>query len=346
MNKKLLNIDEYKPSERTYDSHVSKLDWNECNLELSEEFQKILLSSISDIILSEYPNIHNNKLLELLANYSNVDSDNIQIFNGSDSALHYIFAALLDAETRVLIYYPNYNQIQTYLKLYTDNISYSQIVDPFNEHVYDFSAIENNDFIYLSNPNNPTGYCLPVETLEQLLNKYKGKYFVIDEAYFEFSNQTCSHLVKSFDNLIVTRTFSKGFSLASVRLGYICADKSIIKLINKIRNTKEVNSFAQALGICVLENKKYVDERIKKIVFNREKFQKQLEINKITFIKSQANFVLVKVKNSEEITKKLSAENILVRDRGMFEGLENTIRITIGKWPDLEKVIKIILENK
>jgi len=144
MNKKLLNIDEYKPSERTYDNHISKLDWNECNLELSDEFHKILLSSISDIVLSEYPNIHNVKLLELLADYSNVYSDNVQIFNGSDSALHYIFAALLNAETRVLIYYPNYNQIQTYLKLYTDNINYSKIIDPFNYHVYDFS--ENDPF--------------------------------------------------------------------------------------------------------------------------------------------------------------------------------------------------------
>ena len=102
MNKKLERIEEYKPSQRTYETNVSKLDWNECNLEFNEEFQKILLSSLSEISLSEYPNIYNSELLDLLADYCDVFRENVQVFNGSDSALHYIFAAFLNPETKVL----------------------------------------------------------------------------------------------------------------------------------------------------------------------------------------------------------------------------------------------------
>lgn len=346
MNKKLERIEEYKPSQRTYETNVSKLDWNECNLEFNEEFQKILLSSLSEISLSEYPNIYNSELLDLLADYCNVYRENVQVFNGSDSALHYIFAAFLNPETKVLVYYPNYNQIQTFLNLYSENVSYSQIIDPFGEHLYDFNALQDYDVIYLSNPNNPTGNCISIDVIEELLANYKDKLFIIDEAYYEFSKKSCTPLALKFNNLIVTRTFSKGFSLASIRLGYICANKQTIELINKIRNTKDVNSFAQALGICALKNKFFIDQRIEKVINNREKFQLLLSDNKFDFIKSQANFVLIKVKDSARVTKTMLENNVLVRDRGMFEGLENTIRVTIGEWHEMEKIIKILLENE
>jgi histidinol-phosphate aminotransferase len=345
MNKKLNEIDEYKPSDRTKKPNVYKLDWNECNLEFDNEFKQILSSCISDVMLSEYPDIHNDLLYSLLADYCGLQDSNIQIFNGSDSALHYIFAALLNRDSKVLVFNPNYNQIFSYLKLYSDFIESSDIIDPFDKHDYNYDDIKNFDLIYLSNPNNPTGKLLQIEKIENLLILYPDKYFVVDEAYFEFSKQSCCHLIKNFKNLIVTRTFSKAFSLASIRLGYICADKSIIKLINKIRNTKDVNSFAQALGVCVLQNKRFIDSRVEIIIENRERFQKELEKHGIKFVRSKANFVLVKTYDSKILTQKMLDNDILIRDRGMFKNIENTVRITIGDWQIMEKIINLIVEN-
>jgi histidinol-phosphate aminotransferase len=150
---------------------------------------------------------------------------------------------------------------------------------------------------------------------------------------------------EKYHNIIITRTFSKAFSLASIRLGYICADKILINEINKIRNTKEVNSFAQILGLTALNNINYINDRVNLTIENREKFKTILKENKINFIDSDANFILIKVKNSQLIINELYKENILVRDRGMFFGLENTIRITIGDWDDMEKIIKILLNK-
>ena len=344
-NNRLELIDEYKPSKRTVGGDVKKLDWNECNLPYDEKYTDILSSSLSNINYSEYPNINNENLINKLSLYCGVESKNVQTFNGSDSALHYIFATFLNTDTRVLIYYPNYSQIETYIKLYSDNVNHSAIYSPFGPHEYNFYDIIHNDVVYISNPNNPTGHCLDVRVIERLLTIHPEKLFIVDEAYYEFSKKSCSKLVKTYGNLIVTRTFSKAFSLASIRLGYICANEELINSINKIRNSKEVNSFAQKLGEVALDNINYVEDRVDIIIKNRNRFEKILENNNIDFIKSDANFILIRVDDSKRIIEELSDKNILVRDRSMFSGLHNTIRITIGEWEDMETIIKTILNK-
>jgi histidinol-phosphate aminotransferase len=345
-NNKLNNFQEYKPSNRSGDSDISKLDWNECNLQSNDYFYELLSKSLHKVNYSEYPDINNEGLLTKLALYCGVDKKNVQTFNGSDFALHYIFACFLNKDTRVLIYNPNYTQVDTYVRLYSDAINYSDIIDPFRDHAYNFNDIENNDVIYISNPNNPTGYCINPPAIKDLLEKYTDKLFVIDEAYFEFSGKSCAKFVKEHKNLIVTRTFSKGFSLASIRLGYICASEELISVINKIRNTKEVNSFAQILGEVALDNIEQTEKRIKKIKENKEKLEFLLDENNIQYIKSEANFVLLKVSDSQKIVEDLANQKILVRDRSIFSGFENTIRVTIGDWDLMEKVVKTILKYR
>ena len=338
-------IEEYKPSNRIDGVDVKKLDWNECNLPYDEEYSKLLASSLTSINYSEYPNINNENLLNKISFYCGVGLDNVQTFNGSDSSLHYILAAFLNKDTKMLIYYPNYTQIETYVRLYSNNINYSQIDDLFGKHEYNFYDIAHNDIIYISNPNNPTGFCLQPKIIENLIVRYPNKLFIIDEAYYEFSNKSCSKLVNEHKNIIVTRTFSKAFSLASIRLGYICSSKELMGPINKIRNSKEVNSFAQRLGEVAMDNFGYIQKRIDIINNNREKLQRELIKHKIDFIKSEANFILIKVLDSEKIIKELFNLKILVRDRSMFRGLENTIRVTIGEWCDMEIIINTILKQ-
>ena len=101
-NRRLDLINEYKPSNRLYGGDIKKLDWNECNLKFDNDFKKILLDSLSDVIYSEYPNIDNKILIKKLSDYCNVNIDNIQTFNGSDSALNYIFATFLNKEFKTL----------------------------------------------------------------------------------------------------------------------------------------------------------------------------------------------------------------------------------------------------
>lgn len=341
-NRNLKNIKYYLPSDRSQNDETVKLDWNECNIPFNEDYLNYLRRSIFTVNLSEYPNINNKNLINELSNYCGIDGENIQIFNGSDSALHYIFATFLNPETKVLIYYPTYTQVESYIQLYSNNLNYSYITDLFGNHEYDFNDIENNDLIYITNPNNPTGKIIEPSEIEKLIIKYPNKLFIIDEAYYEFSNKTCVNMVKNYNNLIVTRTFSKAFSLASIRLGYICTNIKNINEINKIRNTKEVNSFAQSLGLAALKNINYVKDRISIINNNKEFFINELKKLNIEFIDSMSNFVLIKVINSSDLINKLTNQNILIRDRSSFKGLENCVRITIGEYEDMETIIKTI----
>lgn len=341
-NRNLKNIKYYLPSDRSQNDETVKLDWNECNIPFNEDYLNILRRSIFTVNLSEYPNINNENLINGLSNYCEVNEENIQIFNGSDSALHYIFATFLNPETKVLIFYPTYTQVESYIRLYSNNLNYSYITDLFGKHKYNFNDIEDNDLIYITNPNNPTGKILEPSEIEKLLIKYPNKLFVIDEAYYEFSNITCVGMVKEYSNLIVTRTFSKAFSLASIRLGYICSNINNISEINKIRNTKEVNSFAQSLGLTALNNINYIKERVDIVNNNKNIFTNELKKLNIEFIESMSNFVLIKVINSSDLINKLTNQNILIRDRSSFKGLENCVRITIGEYEDMETIIKTI----
>ena len=146
-NNRLELIDEYKPSKRTIGGNVKKLDWNECNLKYDEEFSKILFSSLSTINYSEYPNINNESLINKLSLYCGVESKNVQTFNGSDSALHYIFATFLNKDTKVLVFYPNYSQIESYISLYSNHLNFSNINNVFGEYSYNFDDINDNDVI-------------------------------------------------------------------------------------------------------------------------------------------------------------------------------------------------------
>jgi len=341
-NRNLLKIKPYTPSNRFQNTHTKKLDWNECNLPFDENYLLKLKESVLNVNLSEYPNINNDELLNGLEKYCGINKSNIQIFNGSDSALHYIFATFLNSETKVLMYYPNYNQVESYIQLYSNNLNYSHITDLFGSHTYNFEDINDNDVIYITNPNNPTGKIIDPTVIEELLKIHPNKLFIIDEAYYEFSDKTCVKLINNFNNIIVTRTFSKAFSLASIRLGYICTNKKNINEIDKIRNTKEVNSFAQILGVVALNNINYIKNRVEVINNNKKFFINELKKLNIEFIESMSNFVLIRVKNSSFLIDNLTKKNILVRDRSTFTGLENCVRITIGEMNDMITIINTL----
>jgi histidinol-phosphate aminotransferase len=345
-NDNILNIKEYVPSERVYNPNFKKLDWNECNIPINSKYLEILQNSIKNINLTEYPNVNNQFLIKKISLYCGVDSSNIQIFNGSDSALTYIFATFLNLDSRVLIFHPNYNQIESFIRLYTKYLSFSKIENIFSSHDYNLNDVKNCNVIYFSNPNNPTGYYLSNQIIEQLISNYPQKLFVVDEAYFEFARQTAIELIKKYDNLIIIRTFSKAFSMASIRLGYICAQESIISIINKIRNIKEVNSFAQVLAETALDNIDFIKERINVITFNREFFKKRLKSLSIPYTQSQANFLLIKMKNSLKFINECLNNHILVRDRNSIKGLENCVRITVGEIEDIKKILNIIKLQK
>tara|TARA_R100000231_G_scaffold82839_1_gene63272 strand:+ start:7 stop:1068 length:1062 start_codon:yes stop_codon:yes gene_type:complete len=346
VNKKILKTKPYVVSNRTSNSQVKKLDWNECSMPLSDDIQSVLDQAIKNVNLTEYPPINNRKLVQKIAAYCGVRDENVEIFNGSDSALEYIFSCFVDEDVSVLVYDPNYTQIDNLISLQTDNFYHSQIENLLTMPKYDLSQIAKADVVYISNPNNPTGFALEPSVIEELVLQNESKLFIIDEAYYEFYGKSCCYLVNQVDNIIVTRTFSKAFSLASIRLGYICTSKKNIEIINKVKNKKEVNSFAQALGYCVLENIEMFNKRTELVKQNRDDFISDLRSINIEHLRSDSNFVLIRLKNHKLALSELIKNNFLVRDRSSIKGLENCVRVTVDTAQNMKAISGILQQTE
>ena len=322
-----------------------KLDWNEATLQPNPKLLNDISSFCTSNKLFNYPDVIADELKKEIANYNSINVENIELFNGSDSALNTIFSVFID-NSNVLLFEPTYTQVKPFINLYGGKIVSSEIMNIFTSHDYKFEDISKSDIVYIVNPNNPTGNLISKQTILNLANKYKNKLFIIDEAYYEFSNMTVVKEALNFDNIIVTRTFSKAFALAGLRLGYIVANQKLLQLINKVRNSKDINSIAQIGALSSLKNIDYIKEYSNEIRQTKSYFTKQLRDLNYEVADSESNFVLVKVHNSDSFIKYLNFNKILVRDRSSLTNLKNCVRITIGNSSQMNKVINIIKEYK
>ena len=313
-------------------------DWNESEFPPTN---KVFEEMKSFYRYERYPDITAKLLKSKLSDYVSLPVDFIEVYNGSDDALKDIITVFVDKETHVLSYQPSYTQVNTFITTNTENYMKVNIKNPLGEHEYDFDYCKVANVVYLVNPNNPTGKLLAVDEIEKLLKTYPDTLFIVDEAYYEFAKQSCSHLVISHKNLIVTRTFSKAFGLASVRLGYCMGHPDTLSHLRKIRNGKAVNSLAQLCGIAALDDLDYLDSRIDEMNDAKKFFVDNLP-HEYYAVDSQTNFVLLKTPDSKKLLNKMKDNKILIRDRSSFDNLENCVRITIGSKKQIIRVLDVI----
>ena len=313
-------------------------DWNESEFPPTNKVFEVMKSFYR---YERYPDITAKLLKSKLSEYVSLPVDFIEVYNGSDDALKDIITVFVDRETHVLSYQPSYTQVNTFITTNTENYMKVNIKNPLGEHEYDFDYCKVANVVYLVNPNNPTGKLLAVDEIEKLLKTYPDTLFIVDEAYYEFAKQSCSHLVISHKNLIVTRTFSKAFGLASVRLGYCMGHPDTLSHLRKIRNGKAVNSLAQLCGVAALDDLDYLDSRIDEMNDAKKFFVDNLP-HEYYAVDSQTNFVLLKTPDSKKLLNKMKDNKILIRDRSSFDNLENCVRITIGSKKQIIRVLDVI----
>ena len=313
-------------------------DWNESEFPPTNKVFEVMKSFYR---YERYPDITAKLLKSKLSDYVSLPVDFIEVYNGSDDALKDIITVFVDRETHVLSYQPSYTQVNTFITTNTENYMKVNIKNPLGEHEYDFDYCKVANVVYLVNPNNPTGKLLAEDEIDKLLKTYPDTLFIVDEAYYEFAKQSCSHLVISHKNLIVTRTFSKAFGLASVRLGYCMGHPDTLSHLRKIRNGKAVNSLAQLCGIAALDDLDYLDSRIDEMNDAKKFFVDNLP-HEYYAVDSQTNFVLLKTPDSKKLLNKMKDNKILIRDRSSFDNLENCVRITIGSKKQIIRVLDVI----
>ena len=339
VRKSINNLQTYNVGGRSdLSSDWECFDWNESEFPPTNKVFEVMKSFYR---YERYPDITAKQLKNKLSEYVSLPVDFIEVYNGSDDALKDIITVFVDKDTKVLSYQPSYTQVNTFITTNTEHYEKINIQDPLGEHYYDFDYCKSADVVYLVNPNNPTGKLLPVKDIEKLVKQYPNTLFIVDEAYYEFAKQSCTHLVVSHKNLIVTRTFSKAFGLASVRLGYCMAHPDTLSDVRKIRNGKAVNALGQLCGIAALNDLDYLQSRIDEMNDAKKFFIDNLP-NYYQAVNSDANFVLVKTPDSKKVLEKMRENKILIRDRSAFENLENCVRITIGSKKQIIRVLDVM----
>lgn len=312
------------------------LDFNERTIPVAEKVYQSIRDFLAEGKIQVYPEYGN--ICERIANYAGVKNDEVMITNGSDQGIDLIFRTFTQKGDKVIIPSPSFAMFYQSAGVVGNKIfmpSYSEEMEfPLEEVLAEID--EGTKLVVICNPNNPTGTLVDLETIEKVLQKARkyGAIVYIDEAYYEFSTVSATKLIERYDNLIITRTFSKAFGLPSLRIGYVLANKEIIEEMLKVRGPYDINMVALVAVRAALENisemDAYAEEVMKKAKPFVEEFFKKTGIR---FFPSGANFILFE-ENEEINFEKLKTEGVLIRPRG-----KNLARITIGTFPQMQKFL-------
>ncbi|MFX1391557.1 MAG: histidinol-phosphate transaminase [Promethearchaeota archaeon] len=274
--------------------------------------------------------------------------NSIFIGSGSDEILDILFKVFIDPGDEVIIFYPSYGLYKVLATLYDAKINEIQLNEDFSipDTVYSLKG----KLMFINSPNDPNGKSFGNATILKICGSFPG-IVVVDEAYADFSSQTCLPLLKKAKNLVVYRSFSKSFSLASLRMGFALADAEIIKEMNIVKLPYNINYLGQIAALSCIKHYKKVYEQNKKIIDERERLTKLLnEYNGISVMPSDANFIFIKFEDKSETLKfvwDLKELKVLVRHFSK-PGLYNYIRVTIGTEEDNNKFLDAfkIIANK
>ncbi|MGB5358913.1 MAG: histidinol-phosphate transaminase [Eudoraea sp.] len=297
--------------------------------------------------INRYPDPQQHQLKTLLAKTFSLSPANILLGNGSDEVLDLIFRAFCEPhKDNIITMPPTYgmykvlagiNAIENREVLLTE--SFELDVDKILE-----SKNSNTKVIFLCSPNNPTGNSFSGIHIENLLNNFQGL-IVIDEAYIDFATKSSwLNRFDQFPNLIVTRTFSKAYGMAGLRLGVCYASEDIITILNRIKPPYNVNELTQRKALQMIQNTALLEEQITEILAERDRMVRQLaEINYINKIyPTDANFILVKVDDADKRYKEILESGVVVRNRSTQPLCDNTLRFTIGTPKENETLLKIL----
>ena len=294
-----------------------------------------------------YPDPESVELKKLLAEHHNLPIESVFVSNGSDESLAFIFQGLLKKDKPVLFPDITYSFYPVYCQLY--EIEYKQIPldQKFNINLDDY-LIENGGIIF-PNPNAPTGIPKSLKDIESLLLNNNNSVVVIDEAYVDFGTSSVIKLINRYENLIVTQSFSKGRSLAGMRIGCAFGSPSLIEALNRIKNSFNsypIDRLAQISAMSSITDKIYFEENCNKVIEARVYLEAQLKSIGFEVLPSGANFIFTqhKQKSGENIYDALRQNKILVRYFNSPAKISNFIRITIGTMNQMHKLVSVMRE--
>lgn len=296
--------------------------------------------------LNRYPDPVQHQLKLRISEIKGIPVRNIFTGNGSDEAIDVLFRIFCEPGVdNVITLPPTYGMYSVAAAI--NNVKVKEVpltknfqlnIEAIADAVDDYTKI-----IFICSPNNPSGNSITRQDIEIILNNFDG-IVVVDEAYINYAKQkTFSLQLEDYPNLVVLQTLSKAWGLAALRLGLAFAGKEIVDIMNNVKYPYNINIATQELALQALQNVEKVNGWTRNTIEQRALLEQQLAT--LPFVEkiypSDANFLLIKMNDADEIFKYLQQKGIIVRNRSNVRGCEGCLRITIGT----EDENKILVES-
>lgn len=329
------------------DIKVNRLNVNENPYNIPSPLLNKIMGQITEFNFNIYPDEKSDELRDELAKNLNVEKDMLICTNGSDELIKIIMDTYVKPGDTVLSHAPTFIEYKVMSDIRGG--SYKEVL-PKEDLSCDFSALvseaskQTSGVIFICTPNNPTGEIFTVEMMEKILMTYSG-IVVVDEAYCEFSDQSAIPLLKKYPNLLIMRTLSKAFGLASLRIGYGIGSPEIISSLSKNKMPYNLNALSSKIGAIAIRNSDLIYKNIEIIKSERNRMYEELDsIPALSYFKGQSNFILIKTPFSKKISDDLRSKNILVRQFTSGMLADNYFRFSISTPEINDIVIKVIKE--
>lgn len=323
-----------------------RINANESYKNISDYELRDITEDIGNIKFNRYPDDECNELKEVYAKVIGVNKESLIVGNGSDEMISLLVSSQITRGKVVLTIDPDFSMYDFYtsvsegvIKKYRAEQDGTFSVNKF----INFGKRLSPKLIIFSNPNNPTGNVISNADILDILDSFKESLVVVDEAYYEFYGQSMISYIEKYKNLVVTRTLSKAWGLAALRVGFLIANEDLIAELSKSKVPYNLNTISQVIAANVLRHPEKILANVEEVVYERERLYKKLKNieercnEKIVFYKSKANFIFGRSVIKEKIKRVLDDNGILIR---YFK--DDSFRITVGSPLENDLVVNVI----
>ena len=327
--KSVLDLHGYtSPPQKEY---RTKLNQNESPFDVPQHLKNELAEAAKKLAWNRYPVNESPALMEKLALRHGVKARQIVLGNGSNQLFQTLLTATIEPGDAVIYTPPTFSLYDLYTDIYNGELV-EVLQPPGADYPTDkvLAAInaKNPKLVFICSPNNPTGAEIDLSIVERICRASTGLVF-FDEAYGEFSDQSAIPLLEKYENLLISRTFSKAFSMAGLRFGYFVGNEPVIDQLRKVNIPYNVNLFTEMAALRLLDEEDEMRRQVHYIKDERDRVAVEMQaIDGITIFPSAANFILIK--GPDFLFQALKDRGVLVRDVSSYPLLSGHQRVSIG----------------